>query len=68
MHRSSSPHHLLPAPAHVHTQDMSKLTNLNALNISFNPMGRLPAVVPQLGSLLELNLDHTGACFVHANV
>jgi Leucine-rich repeat (LRR) protein len=41
-------------------QDLSKLTGLNALNISFNPMPKFPPVIARLGALMELNLDYTG--------
>jgi leucine-rich repeat protein SHOC2 len=40
---------------------LSRLTALNALNVSFNPLGPdFPPVLTALTSLLELNLDHTG--------
>jgi hypothetical protein len=41
-------------------QDLARLTGLNALNISFNPMPKFPPVIGRLAALLELNLDYTG--------
>lgn len=42
-------------------QGLSRLTSLNALNLSFNPLPAFPPVVARLTALLELNLDYTGA-------
>jgi hypothetical protein len=41
-------------------QSLSRLTGLNALNLSFNPLPALPPVIAALTALLELNLDYTG--------
>lgn len=49
-------------------QALAKLTALNALNISFNPLQTFPKVIADLTSLLELNLDFTSECLLDLHV